>query len=106
METRHAKQGQDYVVTMSGSMTFRDFQSSDHLISRIGEELESGSPPSSVVFDLSAVDMIDSHWLGVFVRILKRTEEKEIPVVLRRPQPPVIRLFKLVQFERVFRIEA
>ena len=105
MDVGFARQGQDFVVTLSGSMTFRDFQSSDDLLGRVDEALMSGSPPTRVAFDLAKVDMIDSHWLGVFVRALRRCEERGVTIALRRAQPAVIRLFNLVQFERVFQME-
>ena len=105
MDVGFEKQGQDFVITLSGSMTFRDFQSSDDLLGRIDDVLSGGSPPAVVAFELSKVDMIDSHWLGAFVRALRRCEEHGVPIALRNAQPAVTRLLRLVQFERVFRIE-
>ena len=105
MDVGFGREGRDFVITLSGSMTFRDFQSSDDLLGRIDEALSGGSPPALVAFELGKVDMVDSHWLGAFVRALRRCEEHGVPIALRHAQPAVTRLFKLVQFERVFRIE-
>jgi anti-anti-sigma factor len=102
------RQGDHVIVSLSGSMTFRDYATADDLIETIFAEITpppAAGPVKTLIFDLAAVTMIDSHWLGMFVRALKRAEEAGAAVVLRRAQPPVGRLLDLVQFGRVFRIE-
>ena len=97
------------IVSLTGAMTFRDYATADELLAKISDQLKpDGTVPAvtALVFDLSAVTMIDSHWLGLFVRALKRAEEAAIAVIIRGAQPAVRRLLDLVQFERVFRIEA
>ena len=109
MSTTHQTRLEDgqLVTAFAGAMTFRDYGATDALLEalfqRIGQE---AGTVTGLVFDLAEVEMVDSHWLGFFVLALKRAQESNLGVVLRRPRPAVRRLFDLVQFERVFTIEA
>jgi anti-anti-sigma factor len=94
------------IVAFRGTMTFHDYGASDALLDRVVDQIgASNGAIDLLVFDLAEVDLIDSHWLGMFVRALKRAQEKGAKVALRRPQSSVRRLLDLVQFGRVFDIQ-
>ncbi len=97
--------GADLVVRPSGAMTFQRYGESDQMVEQVFTTAKPGVA-ARIVFDLTAVEMIDSHWLGALVRVLKRAQERETPVVLRNARPGVRRLLDLVQFGRLFTIEA
>ena len=96
------------VVQLRGTMTFHDYEAADRVIDDIFAAAQSmrdgGEAPAEVVFDLGEVDMIDSHWLGIFVRTLKRAQEQHMTVTLQKARSPVRRLLDQVQFDRVFRL--
>lgn len=104
IETSWETEGDSLVVVLRGTMTFHDYGASDALLETLSQRIGAKSGITSLVFDLAGVDMIDSHWLGMFVRALKRAQESNLTVVLRRAQPAVHRLLDLVQFGRVFDI--
>jgi anti-anti-sigma factor len=89
-------------------MTYRGLDTSEELIAGIFKELENpvNSSIRAVVFDLASVTMIDSHWLGMFVRASKQVQPMGLAIILRHPQATVRRLLDLVQFDRIFQIEA
>jgi anti-sigma B factor antagonist len=60
--------------------------------------------PQRMVIDLAGVDFIDSTGLGGFVRIRKALPP-DCPVVLRSPQRPVRRVFKITGLDSVFGFE-
>lgn len=107
IETQIARDGGQLVVTLSGRMTFRDYASAEQMLTAIFAQVGTAVTPKlqALVFSLGAVTMIDSHWLGMFVRAQRQAEAAGLPVILKGAQPSVRRLFDLVQFNRVFRIE-
>ncbi len=107
IDARIARLDDEVLVTLTGSLTFRDYAGAEELLAAIQAEIEKPGlkPPRTLVFDLDEVSMVDSHWLGMFVRAQRQAESRGLPVALRRIRPPVRRLFDLVQFERVFRLD-
>lgn len=98
--------GEDLVVTLQGRLSFRDHAETDALIGYVAATLSASPAVRRVVFDIARVDMIDSHWLGLFVRARKHAQEVGgRDVVLRSPRPAVGQLLELVRFGHVFRIE-
>ena len=107
IETQIVRNGAQLVVTLTGRMTFRDYASADEMLTAIFVQVDAVVSPrlQALVFNLAAVTMIDSHWLGMFVRAQRQAEAAGLPIILKGAQPSVRRLFDLVQFNRVFRIE-
>jgi anti-anti-sigma factor len=101
----HAHSGTDLIATAVGSLTFQGYGEGARLLDELFAKL-GAAPTQRIVFDLSAVDIIDSHWLGLLIRVLKRSEEHKVGVVLRGARPGVRRVMDLVQFGRLFTIEA
>lgn len=87
----------------AGTMTFHDHQAADDLLAALDEMLK-GTGITQVRFDLSEVAVMDSHWLAVFVRALRRIRMAGAKLVMERPQPDVRRLFSLVELDRVLEI--
>jgi len=108
IESQIAREGDRLVVTLAGRMTFRDYAGAGELLGEIFARIDPAAEPPvrRIVFNLAAVAMVDSHWLGMFVRAQRQAEEAGLVVVLKSATPAVARLFDLVQFNRVFQIEA
>ena len=87
----------------AGTMTFHDHQAADELLAALDEKLgETGVV--QVRFDLADVAVMDSHWLAIFVRALRRIRMAGAKFVLERPQPDIRKLFSLVELDRVLEI--
>jgi anti-anti-sigma factor len=86
-----------------GTMTFHDHQVADDFVASLETSLKSGTV-EQVRFDLSEVDAMDSHWLGIFVRALRHARMAGAKLVMERPKPDVRRLFTLVELDRVLDI--
>ncbi len=97
--------GTDLVATAIGSLTFQGYGEGARVLDELFQK-SAATPTQRIVFELGAVDIIDSHWLGFLIRVLKRAEEHKIEVVLRGARPGVRRVMDLVQFGRLFTIEA
>ena len=72
--------------------------------SLVGEVCE--TKPSRVVVDLAGVTAIDSAGLGLLVILNDRVKLHGGTVTLTRPSEVVARLLGVVEFEKIFAIEA
>ncbi|MBD3420149.1 MAG: anti-sigma factor antagonist [Chitinivibrionales bacterium] len=59
---------------------------------------------TAVVIDLSAIDYIDSHWLGVFVYSWKLLKERDTDLVFAIPSGFIRDLFRNSNLDRTFTI--
>lgn len=59
---------------------------------------------SSIVFDFSKVDFIDSSGLGLIVSAFRRTQERDGNVALFGLTPQVRAIFELTRLHRIFDI--
>jgi len=88
------------VVTLTGRL---EAVAAADLRLRLEQSDVSGCPV--VVIDLGAVDFIDSAGLAVLVRQRRTCRESGGDVVLVRPaSDPAMRVFRLTQFDQVFRM--
>ena len=97
------RSGDSLRARFSGILTFHDHRAGDELVSDVAARVER-ERVAEVRFDLSEVEALDSHWLGVFVRVLRRLRETGGRLVIERPQPDVRRLFAMVELDRVIEI--
>jgi anti-anti-sigma factor len=87
----------------AGTMTFHDHQAGDEMLAALDAMLDKAGI-TQVRFDLSEVAVLDSYWLSVFIRALRRIRMAGARLVMERPQPDVRRLFSLVELDRVLEI--
>ena len=59
-----------------------------------------------LVIDLTDVEFIDSHGLRVLLNTHKDFSNENIQITLQNPNPHLKRLLRIMQFDRVFVIEA
>jgi len=89
-------------VFLSGKLTMRDHDTFIQMLNTAA-----GSAAGRMVIDLSGVEFVDSAGLGLLLVAHERTKSQQQPgVVLRRPQPHILRLLELGDFRRVMTIEA
>jgi len=87
----------------TGTMTFHDHQAGDEMLVALEKMLEEAGV-TQVRFDLSEVAVLDSYWLSIFIRALRRIRTAGARLVMERPQPDVRRLFSLVELDRILEI--
>ncbi len=58
-----------------------------------------------LIIDLSQVARIDSLGLRMLLSIQKEATERDIKVILKNPNSHLSRLFKIMQFDKLFAIE-
>lgn len=103
LNIRIATEGKDLVIHMEGILSFHHHREGDDLIETISNALDT-QKPQAVRFNLSKVESLDSHWLSVLIRVLRRSKEKNIDMTVDHPSPEVKRLFEIVQMDRVISI--
>jgi len=55
--------------------------------------------------DLDRAESIDSHGLRLLLNAHKEFSKENIPIILQNPNPHLKRLFRIMQFDRVFVVE-
>jgi anti-anti-sigma factor len=63
------------------------------------------SQARSLVIDLTETNGIDSHGLRLLIDAHKEFSAQNIQIRLRQPNPHLSRLFRIMQFDRLFKIE-
>jgi anti-anti-sigma factor len=92
--------GDQTVVALRDRFTVSDV---DHFRS-IVDELPGGTV-HSVVFDLSALEFIDSTALGLLVLVRDNAASRRMVMSVRSPRGQVKKAFDVLNFESLFRIE-
>lgn len=85
------------IVYLDGELTF--FNSSEikeKIKKRITDEEE------RLVLEVSALEMIDSSGVGVFISLLKRMAGKDVFIVA--PQPKIKRVFEITRLDQIIPI--
>jgi anti-anti-sigma factor len=88
------------ICSLSGRFTFKD---NDAFLQAIRDFV--GQPAGQLVLDLTQLDFIDSFALGLFLVATEMAEAAGKVVIVRNPQGPVKRLFRLSRLEQILRIE-
>lgn len=99
------RENEDLVVYISGALTFHQHAEGEQLVYQITKLVDDGEV-SSVRMNFSEVLRMDSHWLGVLIRILRRAREKQAQFVIEKPGLNVRRLFDMVELNRIAEIRA
>ncbi|MDX1523546.1 MAG: STAS domain-containing protein [Anaerolineae bacterium] len=106
LRTELSVDGDVWVLKLIG---FVDFKTSDfmwhvknsHVL--LEELIEDGV--SSLVVDLSETDGIDSHGLRLLIEAHKTYSANGVKITLRKPNSHLSRLFRIMQFDRLFVIQ-
>lgn len=103
MTFKISRTGDTIRADFQGFLTFHDHRESERLLEETSSELGQGAA-RHVVFDLGNVEALDSHWLGVFIRVLRHARDAGADLVIQRPQPDVRRLFSVIELDRIMTV--
>lgn len=73
-------------------------------VSKLLTDLIAAQVPTLVI-DLASIETISSRELGLLLNIRKRFSEAEIEIILHSPGSHLSNLFRIMHFDRFFRIE-
>jgi anti-anti-sigma factor len=94
----------ELLVQISGLLTFHQHREGEQLVYQITTLVDQGEI-RNVRINFSGVHRMDSHWLGVLIRILRRVKEKQARLVIVKPSREVNRLFEVSELNRIAEIE-
>jgi len=60
---------------------------------------------STLVIDLDQTKTVDSHGLRLLIDAQKKFSANNVQIVLKSPNPHLSRLFRVMQFDRIFAVE-
>lgn len=85
-------------ISLAGRMTFDDHEKFLDII----DVLETGDCPA-VVFDLSALDFLDSAGMGMLILAKERARRRNLGIALRGARKAVRTSLELARFQNVIR---
>lgn len=105
MQITLKRDNDDLIVHVDGLLSFHHHREGDELIAGISKAL-ADYKPKQIRFDLSKTQSLDSHWLGIFIRIFRRAKEQQVTMSIEKASADVRRLFSIVQIDRIIEIRA
>ncbi len=105
MAFRFKREGAELVVFISGTLTFHQHKEGEQLVYQVTTLVDNGEV-TAVRMNFADVQRMDSHWLGILIRILRRVREKKAELVIEKPGRDVSRLFDMVEMNRIAEIRA
>lgn len=103
MAFKFCREGSDLAIYISGVLTFHQHKEGEQLVYQITTLVDNGEV-STVRMNFSEVLRMDSHWLGVLIRILRRVKEKQAQFVIEKPNKDICKLFDMVELNRIAEI--
>lgn len=101
IDLKFSESGNWLIVQYTGMI---NLLSRDQLRQKVIEELDS-RPGYDLVFDLSAVSVIDSSGLGAIFSLYKFLNERQSALALAAPNRDVAVLLELTHLDKVIKIE-
>jgi anti-anti-sigma factor len=105
MAFRFRREDAELVIYVSGALTFHQHKEGEQLVYQI-TALVDQDVVKSVRMNFEDVQRMDSHWLGVLIRVLRRVREKNATFIIERPNKEISRLFDMVELSRIAEIRA
>lgn len=105
MPFKFRRESDDLVIYVSGALTFHEHKEGEQLVYQVTTLVDQGEV-KSVRMNFADVQRMDSHWLGVLIRILRRVREKSAQFVIEKPNKDISRLFDMVELNRITEIRA
>jgi anti-anti-sigma factor len=103
MPFKFRRENNDLAVYISGVLTFHQHKEGEQLVYQITSLVDAGEV-TAVRMNFAEVLRMDSHWLGVLIRILRRVKEKKAVFVIEKPNKDICRLFDVVELNRIAEI--
>jgi anti-anti-sigma factor len=96
---QNTEEGNNFIL--KGQMTFKDHAATAALKGELVELVGAGK----CILDMQGLDFVDSSGLGSLIAIREAIEHKGIEIVLRHPQPKVLKIIQICGFDSLFTIE-
>ncbi len=103
MAFKFRREGSDLAIYIEGVLTFHQHKEGEQLVYQITTLVDSGEV-TAVRMNFAEVLRMDSHWLGVLIRILRRVKEKGATFIIEKPNKDVCKLFDIVELSRIAEI--
>jgi len=103
MPFKFRHEGSDLSIYISGVLTFHQHKEGEQLVYQISTLVDNGQV-SAVRMNFADVLRMDSHWLGVLIRILRRVKERNATFVIEKPNKDICKLFDIVELNRIAEI--
>lgn len=103
MAFKFRREDKDLAVYISGVLTFHQHKEGEQLVYQISTLVDNGEV-TAVRMNFADVLRMDSHWLGVLIRILRRVKEREASFVIEKPNKDICNLFDMVELNRIAEI--
>jgi anti-anti-sigma factor len=107
LETKLRQDSADtWTLTMMGSVDQENYQflstlESNAILNQLVE-----AQAKKLIIDLASTEQFDSLGLQFLLLLHKQLAQKNIQVVLRNPNPHLRRVLHIMQFDRIFSVEA
>ena len=92
------------VIYISSNLTFHLHREGEQLVHQV-TTLTDKKELDRVRMNFAQVQRMDSHWLGVLIRILRRAKENGVKFVIEKPNPDIKKLFNMVELNRITEIQ-
>jgi anti-anti-sigma factor len=99
IKIKHRKMNEFHLLEVSGKVASEDAIKISRTIEGIKDK-----PGDKVVVDLSGINYLDSHWMGVFVYSWKLLRENNKELIFVIPPGFILDLFRNSNLDRTFRI--
>ncbi len=95
-----------WTLTMIGSVDQENFQFLSSIENNAISNRLVEAQAKKLIIDLAATEQFDSLGLQLLLLLYKQLAQRNIQVVLRDPNPHLRRVLRIMQFDRIFRVEA
>jgi anti-anti-sigma factor len=94
-----------WILEMSGDIDYRNFElaavtKSQTILQRL---IEAQTP--KLIIDLASVGRFDCLGLQLLLLMYRQLAQCQVDLVLRNPSPHLQRILRIMQFDRLFRVE-
>lgn len=86
-------------MVFKGKLTFADYKHFQDLFQRLEQ-----SAPSHVNVHLGDLEFIDSSGIGMLLLLKEKCDQKNVALIVHKPQGQVKKMFEVAQLDKVFSI--
>ena len=106
LKTELLSNGQTWTLKLIGHVnasTAHLMWNADNNLALLKRMIESQA--NTLVIDLDQTKTVDSHGLRLLIDAQKKFSANNVQIILKSPNPHLSRLFRVMQFDRLFAVE-